>query len=68
MRTIDLELSYSEQQDNIDLVKCCKDKVEVKASWEKDGRKGQACLTTLVMITNLNLGRCTDDRKEMLNL
>jgi hypothetical protein len=57
----------AKQGENIEMVKACKDKVEVKAS-RKEMEEKVRFATTQVKITNLDLGKLTEDRREAVNL
>jgi hypothetical protein len=57
----------TEQKEDIDKVKQCKEKVEVKAS-RKDMEEKVKHAVTQVKVTNLDLGKFTDDRRELTTI
>jgi hypothetical protein len=62
-----LKEQLAKQDDNINSVKACKEKVEVKAS-KKEMEDKVRFATTQVKVTNLDFGKAIEDRKELLNV
>jgi hypothetical protein len=62
-----LKGKITKQEENIDNVKACKEKVEVKAS-KKEMEEKVRFATTQVKLTNIDFGKAIEDRKELLNV